>query len=570
MSKLKSYVRNIRLRPLLVICFGILLFLLLLLGIFSTRVIQTMVEDTKTLYDRPHTNLVGMWEAKARIAQAGNGIRQWIMVGEPASEEEISDLDGVYQKMVEIEANKVDKTQPMSDNMKTILASIEVWAKKGKEIVSTLRAGGHISDETAIEYSGLEQEAIDNINATIATASVNALNFRNKAVDNAAGSTATTMMIFIVAIVITLVCLTILIRLLTRPLDLILGAAKEIEQGKLDSPIEFQSGNEFGELAECFRQMQQYLNCVILDVTDNLNRMENGDFRIQTHTEYLGAFQSIKKSIYGISRRLGATLEKINNSAEQVSDGSSHVSAGAQQLSQGTVEQASSIEQLASFITSVSSQIEENAANAGEASSQAEQTSQKLEEGLGNMQRMLEAINQINHASGEIRKIIKTIEDIAFQTNILALNAAVEAARAGEAGKGFAVVADEVRNLAGKSAEASKSTTELIENSLKSVREGTNIANETADSLNLIANSSEKSMELLKLIFDASKEQAESVNQIREGIDQISAVIQSGAATAQESAASSEELSSQAQMLKLLVAGFSFNSDREVEIRQNR
>ncbi|MEY8352714.1 HAMP domain-containing methyl-accepting chemotaxis protein [Lachnospiraceae bacterium 54-53] len=361
------------------------------------------------------------------------------------------------------------------------------------------------------------------------------------------------------AFFVTMACLIIAYRSVMRPLEILLDAARKMEAGNLSEEIDFDSGNEFGDLAQCFRQVQHYLRSVISDVTGNLNRMESGDFRVHTDAAYAGDFESVYKSIVAISRRLGSTLSHINESAQQVSGSSTHVSSGAQQLSQGTVEQASSIEQLAASIAEVSNQIDRNSENAKAASNQAEQTSQELAVGQNNMRRMLDAMNEINNSSSEIGKIIKTIEDIAFQTNILALNAAVEAARAGEAGKGFAVVADEVRNLAGKSSEASQNTTELIENSMRSVKEGTDIANETARSLNLIAESSEKSAGLLKEISRASGTQAESVNQIREGIDRISSVVQSSAATAEESAASSEELSGQAQLLKQLVSDFRFN-----------
>ncbi len=559
MSKLRKRVRDIKLKNLLISCFGVVLFLFLVLGIFCTKNIQSMARDTTILYDMPHTNLVRFWEVKSKIAQTGEGIRDCLLFGNPISEEQTANLTGALQELKDIESNKVDKNQPTSDSFKDILVTVEAWGNKGNEIVTALNAGQKISNDTAAEYTELEQSALTKIDSVLWMASGNALDFRNQSVQNARSAIVIMLIIFVIAFVLTIILLTVVLKVIKKPLDILLGAARNIEAGNLEEEVDFEASNEFGDLAECFRQMQKYLKNVINDVTDNLNSMERGDFRIQTNVEYVGAFESIHKSISAISSRLGSTLSHINESAEQVSGSSSHVSTGAQQLSQGTVQQASAIEQLAATIAEVSNQIDQNSGNAKAASKQAEQTSQELAAGQNNMKRMLDAMSDINNASGEIGKIIKTIEDIAFQTNILALNAAVEAARAGEAGKGFAVVADEVRNLAGKSSEASQNTTELIENTMRSVKEGTDIANETAKSLNLIAESSERSSGLLKQISSASETQAQSVNQIREGIEQISSVVQSSAATAEESAASSEELSGQAQILRELVTDFKFN-----------
>lgn len=553
-----AWLENVKVKKLLVICFGIELIMLLLLGIFCIQDIREMSADTKTLYDRPHTNLVGMWEVKCKIASTGNGIREWILHHQPLNAELEDHLTGAYQQLVDIEGNKVDKAEPMSDNMRNILSSVEAWGGKGKELITELEAGRTVSKELAAEYTQLEKDAITNVDSIIETASSNALKFRNKSEKKAGLIMIRMLIIFGIAFLLTLAILEILVKIIMNPLKKLLVGARQIEEGNLEEYILSDAENEFGDLAKCFAGMQSRLKSVINDVTDNLKQMENGDFRIRINAQYVGDYEAIRNSLYGISERLGTTLSNINKSAEQVAGSTSHVSAGAQHLSQGTVEQASSLEQLADFITEVSGQIDKNSENAQNASIRAEDTTLELAAGQCKMESMLEAIGQISNASNEIGKIIKTIEDIAFQTNILALNAAVEAARAGEAGKGFAVVADEVRNLASKSSEASKNTTELIENTIRSVQEGTNIANETADSLNLIAESSKKSAQLLTEISGASQAQSESVAQIKKGIEEISVVVQSSAATAEESAAASEELFGQAQILKELVSGFRF------------
>ena len=249
-------------------------------------------------------------------------------------------------------------------------------------------------------------------------------------------------------------------------------------------------------------------------------------------------------------------MTQIMDSSHLVSAGSEQMAYGAQALSQGTVEQANAVEELETTIREISQHVTLTAGNAGNANQMTIFMGDQLIESNQKMQEMIQAMEEINNSSGEIRKIIKTIEDIAFQTNILALNAAVEAARAGSAGKGFAVVADEVRNLASKSSEASKSTTELIERSIASIEHGTKVANETALKLETVVTGANEIVDTINQIAEASQEQSDSIHQIQCQIGQISSVVQTNSASAQESAATSQQLSAQAGLLKKLVSAF--------------
>lgn len=374
--------------------------------------------------------------------------------------------------------------------------------------------------------------------------------------------TVTIILSIIILILITAMMIFIVNKILA-PLKTITANVEVFSEGDLGVQITVNRNDEIGLLADSVRNTIRNLKEIITNISGILSEISSGNLCLTVDGEYQGDFRPIKDALTGIVSSLNATLSQINESADQVSSGSGQVSSGAQALSQGATEQASAVEELAASINEISKQVEENAQNAQEARDKAKSVGNEMTENNQQMQTMIAAMADIRSSSGEIGKIIKDIEDIAFQTNILALNAAVEAARAGEAGKGFAVVADEVRNLASKSSEASKNTAALIEKSIRSVEHGTKIADATAQALVAVV---EKALDVavtVDKISDASVQQAQSIGQITQGIDQISSVVQTNSATAEESAAASEELSGQAQMLKNYVSRFKLEGAKD-------
>jgi len=344
---------------------------------------------------------------------------------------------------------------------------------------------------------------------------------------------------------------------IVNPIMLCVERIKLLSQGDLQSPVPvIYTKDETSILAESTKVVVEKLRGIVEDITYVLGEISEGNLNVESSQDSSGDFIPIQESTIKIIDSLNSTLSQISQASEQIASGSDQVSSGAQALAQGATEQASSSEELAATINEISLQIQTTAQNAFEASNGAAKVETEVAQSNKRMNDMLGAMSEISFSSKEISKIIKTIEDIAFQTNILALNAAVEAARAGEAGKGFAVVADEVRNLASKSSEASKNTNTLIENSLKSVENGMKIANDTAKSLERVVESIKDVATTVDKISEASSEQSQSIGQISLGVDQISSVIQTNSATSEESAAASEELSGQAQMLKELVNNF--------------
>lgn len=370
--------------------------------------------------------------------------------------------------------------------------------------------------------------------------------------------------ICVIGILIMVVFINLLLKKLLTPLFDI----SDYIYSKSDLVFSDESSNElieeYAKRSDVIGIIVNSVNTIISNMASNITQtskyielMADGNFGFDLDFEFKGEFAKIKESLVDINGSMNETLYRIKLAAEDVSNGSQQMSDGSQLLSQGAMEQSSSIEELSSTILDISDHVQTTAQSALKVNDDATNVGLKIENSNLQMQEMVSAMNDINAKSQEISKIIRAIDDIAFQTNILALNAAVEAARAGQAGKGFAVVADEVRNLAQKSAEAAKNTNILIQDSIFAVESGTKIADDTAKALSIVVEDSKNMISTINEISEASAQQSESISQVTMGIEQISNVVQTNAATAEESASVSEELSHQAQILMDLIEKFS-------------
>lgn len=373
-------------------------------------------------------------------------------------------------------------------------------------------------------------------------------------------STLTLVILMVVIAVVSLaVILIISSRLIAKYIAPIKGVVEEADrlaEGDFSTSLEVVFNDEIGELTNKFEIMSSRLREIIKDITKNLKEMANGNFNISTEADHVGDFKEIEEALLTVVTDLSKTLAEINNVSDMVASNASQLSDGAQSITEGATDQASSVEELQGTIINVSEQVKKNADNAMEANKMAKIVGEEITNSNEQMQQVVQAMDIINERSMQINGIINTINDIAEQTNLLSLNASIEAARAGEEGRGFAVVATQVGNLAAQSAEAARTSGELIMQAIDAVDEGKRMVDETASKLLESVNKTKELVKNIGLISEASEAQSEALGQISQAANQIAAVVEENTAMAEESSANSEELAAQAQKLKELVSAF--------------
>ena len=552
-------IKNMKIRKSLVMGYGITIIVSVII-IIAALILMTVQK-------RQYTNILEKYVESNELASdcridyniAARNLRDAVLSGN------MSSVDTCNSKLNELTSQlaTLNSIYPLEDKteLNNFVNMVEEWEEEAVTIGQTVRTNqqqaANMIVSTCTPALNQAASAGDALAARLQSEQANIISRQNIISTIAIISIIVAMLIATVAVL--RIALTI-IKSIVVPVEEVRKALVGFSEGKLDIPVNYESKSELGEMCDALRTSQRVLSGVISDTCRLLEEMGSGNFNCRTNAEqlYVGELVNMLKSIRVINSSLSDTLAQITLSGEQVSAGSEQVSTGAQALAQGATEQASAVEELSATIADISEKSQSNAKRSEIAMDHSRNADQRVRESAAYMDEMVKAMEKISSSSEEIGKIIATIENIAFQTNILALNAAVEAARAG---RGFAVVADEVRNLATKSDQAAKATKELIDNSIASVQDGSEIVKKVSLSLSKTVEATDESMSALQEIAKAVEEEAEAIAQVTEGIDQISSVVQTNSATSEESAAASEELSSQAALMKDLLSRFHLRRD---------
>lgn len=549
-------IKNIKIKTFLTGSFIWILLLMILLGTASIFITRRLAEQTMDFYESPHTIQLEVAEIRIHMNEISGAIKDAIIYRTPEQTKNTAVV--LEQTLGEVNESISLVKSLYTGNTEGLVkadAAMNAWLAENEKLRSLMEAREYnqaikIFESDYLSAESAMQNAIKEISESCNQITMGYYEAAERSKDTSVMIIAA---IVVISVLSTIASCSSILRSIAIPLLMVRKAADAMSHGDLKQHVGFEGNNEFGQLAKSMDATVDTLSDYVNNISEVLGRLSDKDMTVVVDKEYVGDLAPIKVSLGRITHALNHAMEEIGESAELVSAGSEQVAESSQILSQGASEQASSAQELSHNINEISENVRKTSDYTEQTNELVAQVGSQLEHGNQQMSRMLGAMTEISSASDQIAKIIKTIEDIAFQTNILALNAAVEAARAGAAGKGFAVVADEVRNLAGKSAEAAKSTAVLIQNTIGAVEHGAKIADSTARTLDEVVSGARNITDMVSKLANTAKMQAASLEQVSRSVKQITQVVQTNSATSEECAATSQEMSGQAQTLKALV-----------------
>jgi methyl-accepting chemotaxis protein len=567
---MKKIFDNMKIKTEVIVSFTAVLILALFVGLVGFWGLMGIKQSSHELYKFDALDLQYSGQASTYFQQLQYNVLKMKTITSQADYEatlqSISDFKDLTDNELKTFQSNIDADKNVPEELVTLFSALmanwDLYSSKIDEYFVLLEGSDTVAiSDVRLFLADLGPQVRDQFLQLMALAAQDASSSAENNNKNAMLSMIIMGAVLLVALIIATILQSLIVRSIVGPIITLSRISDKLAEGDVDIEASVSDKDlmiadrkdELGKLATAFTRLiegtREQVNAAQLVAAGDLTTKVN----VRSEKDVLG------KALSTLVGNLSSIVSSVISAADQVTNGSVSLSNSSMALSQGATEQASSVEELTASIEEVAAQTEINSKNADKANELASKAKRDAENGNIQMNAMLKAMDEINAASANINKIIKVIDDIAFQTNILALNAAVEAARAGQHGLGFAVVAEEVRTLAAKSANAANETTELIEDSIYKVESGIKIANETAKALTSIVNGVEKAADLVSDIAAASKEQSAAIEQINQGVMQISQVVQTNAATSEESAAASQELSGQAAQLKELVNTFKIN-----------
>lgn len=533
--------------------------MMLVSGLLSILVIGVLFVNMNNYVNKVNAADIAVKHCRINVNSAARNIREMALNNDTSSYDAYEETVLGLLDDIDSELKTLKETNIISQELYTEYeAALSDWGTKGKSIMEELKSG---QDEKAI--NDIINDCTPSLNKLVGIAQkIDAMT-----VEKSDEAVKKTMLFAGIGIGIIIVCLILAIlsaeklgkrvlKTIVDPIHEIENVAHELTEGNLHTTLEYHSEDELGRLADSMRKSISILAEYVDEIDNAMSHFSAGDFSVQPRIEWKGDFIGISDSFFAFEKSMAGTVTGIKHVSEEVSSGAEQVAFSSNDLAEGATNQAAVVEELTATVAGVSEQVRENSVVAKEISEKVGGLGNAIDESNGKMQQMVESMDEINHASKEIDKIIATINEIANQTNLLALNASIEAARAGEAGKGFAVVANQVNILADQSAQAAQESAALIETSVRAVEKGMIIAEETAMKLQEVAEGSRIITDEVANVAVALETQTEEIMQINAGIEQINDVVQSNSATSEESAAASQEMSGEADNLREMIGKF--------------